>query len=179
MVRLARFICMHDVIVVLEDGASVSIVAVILVLGPISFFWARSGSDRSSGPSLDDPVWSGRYAEAILVRAKVSPRMALESAFTAVQEVGSRAGDLWDSRTVVGWYNNFNFFPCWQLAIVLRGDPDGSIQFLCCCRPRFVRWLFDYGVSRQRARKLASMVTELTGPSQLPPAVPIVPGFGN
>ncbi len=160
---------MHVFITILGWIALLALLVVFLAAG----FWEYTGRDRSGGLSTDDPVWAGKFVETIPVWACVTPDRALAVAFAALRKVGSTQAERWDAVTVVGWYNNFGVFARWHLAIVLRSEPDGTIQFLCCCRPRWSRALFDLGVSLNRAKKLAATVTDMTS---RPDCIPAPPG---
>jgi len=161
---------MHDLLFALKIVASVLLGAAMLAYFIVAGFGYYLGTDRSRGLQPDDPVFAGRYAEAIPVLAYVPPDRAYGLAASALSRVGSARPEQWNANTIVGWYNNFGLWARWQLAIAILPQPDGRTCFLCCCRPRWSRAILDMGVSLNRARKLAEMVDQLANqPIVVPP----------
>ncbi len=167
---------LHAALVVIGTVAAVIVVLAIIGYTIVPFIVRMSGLDREGvGRDLDDPVWAGKFAVSIPVTANVTIQQARAIAFAAIQQTGGRDVEEWDSSTIVGWFRRvYNFTADRQLSVVITQNADSSVQFLCCCRPRYTREVLDLGVSRQRATKLAAKVTELAAlPSSAAPSASI------
>lgn len=135
------------------------LLAVVLFGGPLAIMFLRlTGPDRRQyGFSAEDPPWVGKFSATYMVSAVVDARQAIAIASAAIERTGGRDVEMWGGETVIGWWARAaDLTGDRQLAVVVRTDPRGVVHFLCCCRPRYCRDYFDFGVSRQRVNKLGS-----------------------
>ena len=156
---------MHDLVGGLKAAALVCIFLVIVWFYLVAYLLRLTSPDRRAiGLSEEDPVWSGRLAVAIPVRTTFAVQQAVPIAVAVIQRAGGRGVEVWDDSTVVGWlYGSFGISAAGrQLAIVLKSRPEGSTEFLCCCRPRYRREVVDFGLSKQRAKRMAKRVVEVS-----------------
>lgn len=158
---------LHEFLLILGSIVGVVLIGYVLIGFGVSI-WALLGPDRTADGPITEPVWSGKCAATTTIRAGVSPQQAVQIAASAVGRLSSTAVERPTPHTIVGWIRYWNLSITHQLAIGLALDPDGTVRFLCCCRPRWSRTFLDpLRVCRRQSAKLAETVRQLAGPTVL------------
>ena len=156
---------MHDVIEILGYAAGAVIIVVVLVVTLGDLLWSINGPDRAAGFTVQDAVWTGRFAAMVPLHGLTLSRpSALAVATRAIEEVGGQRVEMVTETTAIGWHcRKLKPMGDRELAVVVRPGPDDTFELLCCARPRFARQMFDYGTCRRLAVRLSAKAAELSG----------------